>query len=226
VRVIIPCAGEGDRWNMYRGTPKQLIQIEGQTLLERTVGLCREMGVTDIWVIALPNSEVQKVAVQLGVGAVPKCQHSYPVGIDKVMSSDYLWHGTTVVLFGDVFFTKEAIKTILTGERNTPVTFYGRLHGSEITGKNGPEIYGLRFDPEGYELLKAHCEYIRWSIQAGYIDWRKDVIQTVLASMATHTYEKDGCESSEYFVMIDDWTEDFDRPKDYILWMKNRDIPR
>ena len=223
MRVIIPCAGEGDRWQMYHGIPKQLIEIEGQTLLERTVGLCKKMGVDDIWVVALPGSEVEKAALKLGVDVAEKTQHPYPVGIDKVMSSEFLWDGTTVVLFGDVYFTKEALDIILTDERDTPITFYGRLHGSNITGKNGgAEVYGLRFEPRGYEQLKAHCEYIRWSIQAGYIDWRKDVIQTVLASVATHTYDKEKCEGSEYLVTIDDWTEDFDRPKDYILWMKNR----
>lgn len=207
---------------MYCGIPKQLIELEGKTLLVRTVELCRAFGVDDIWVVALPGTDVEKAALKLGVRVAEKTQHPYPVGIDKVMSSEFLWEGTTTVLFGDVFFTQEAMETIIVGDRDTPITFYGRLHGSKVTGKNGPEIYGLRFEPRGYEQLKAHCEYIRWSIQAGYIDWKRDVIQTVLASIDHHSYKREECENSDWLVTIDDWTEDFDKPKDYIVWKRER----
>lgn len=225
MRVIIPCDGDADRWNNYRNTPKQLIYLEGQTLLERTISLCRKHGVEDIWVIASDNKpKIQKVAEDMGASIAEAVRHECPVGIDKVMSSAWLWDGLQVtVLFGDVFFTEEAMDTIIKGKRETPITFYGRMHPSEITGKRGTEVYGLRVEPEGYQMLKAHCEYIRWSIQAGYIDWRKDVIQTVLASIHHHSYEKEGCDSSEWLETIDDWTEDFDRPKDYIVWKRERD---
>ena len=45
-KLIIIAAGEGSRWNNYKNTPKHLIKINGETLLERQVRLFPEFDVT------------------------------------------------------------------------------------------------------------------------------------------------------------------------------------
>ena len=37
MRVIIPAAGAGSRWNNFRGTDKHLTVVEGQVLINRTI---------------------------------------------------------------------------------------------------------------------------------------------------------------------------------------------
>ncbi len=49
--AVILCAGTGDRWNNYLGIPKQLIEIGGETLLDRAIRLLKRDGVSDIHVV-------------------------------------------------------------------------------------------------------------------------------------------------------------------------------
>lgn len=47
MKYVIMAAGEGKRWNNFLGVPKHLIEINGETLLERTTRLLKENGVDD-----------------------------------------------------------------------------------------------------------------------------------------------------------------------------------
>ena len=51
MRYIIMADGEGKRWGNYKGVPKHLITVEGETILERTIRLLIKLGIdkTDIW---------------------------------------------------------------------------------------------------------------------------------------------------------------------------------
>ncbi|MGN0073620.1 MAG: NTP transferase domain-containing protein, partial [Coriobacteriales bacterium] len=42
MRYVIMANGKGRRWGGYHGIPKQLISIEGETLLQRTTRLVHE----------------------------------------------------------------------------------------------------------------------------------------------------------------------------------------
>ena len=45
MKVIILANGNGTRWNNYKGVEKQLIKIDGETLLHRMCRLCHENGI-------------------------------------------------------------------------------------------------------------------------------------------------------------------------------------
>ena len=47
MKYIIMADGEGKRWNDHLGIPKHLVEIGGETLLERTTRLLRENGIQD-----------------------------------------------------------------------------------------------------------------------------------------------------------------------------------
>ena len=53
--VVIMCAGNGTRWNNYLGVPKHLINIGGETLIERVVRLLRNNNVGDIYITVKDN---------------------------------------------------------------------------------------------------------------------------------------------------------------------------
>ena len=43
MKYIIMADGKGSRWKNYRGMPKHLVKIKGETLLARTVRLIKEL---------------------------------------------------------------------------------------------------------------------------------------------------------------------------------------
>ena len=45
MKVIILANGNGTRWNNYHGVEKQLIKIDGETLLHRMCRICHENGI-------------------------------------------------------------------------------------------------------------------------------------------------------------------------------------
>jgi len=221
MRVIIPCGGDGSRWSDYTGGPKQLIFSEGMTLLERMVGLLRKY-TEDIWVITEDGRIRDHLVGEVTFDSGKK--FSQPVQVDKVMCSECLWlsYGETVILFGDVFCTPETVR-LLMEEGLAPLTFYGRLEPSELTGKTSPEIYGLKFTPNGQNVLRAHCEYIREAVHSGELDPRRvDYIRYVLEMVEGKGVLELMNGNTKYLVRIDDWTEDFDRPKDWVNWKRRR----
>lgn len=50
-RAIIIAAGDGTRWGNYLDRPKHFIEIDGETILHRTVRLLNENGITDVHVV-------------------------------------------------------------------------------------------------------------------------------------------------------------------------------
>lgn len=108
------CGGTYDKWN---GVPRQLIEIQGQPLLVRTIRLLRENGVTDI-AISSNDSRFENFGVPL-----LRCQkNNYHISKKYQLISGY-WHDGFLLLqepvcyiFGDVFFSSVAIKTIVETE--------------------------------------------------------------------------------------------------------------
>ena len=45
MKYYILANGDGKRWGNYMGVPKQLLEIDGETILHRMVRLLREEGV-------------------------------------------------------------------------------------------------------------------------------------------------------------------------------------
>jgi hypothetical protein len=167
----------------------------------------------DIWVIT-EDDRIRECLDSTGVSFDSGKKFEYPAQIDKIMSSEHLWppDRDTVILFGDTYFTEEALDTIL-GDSPKSLTFFGRLHPSELTRKTSPEIYAIRARPQSYDLLKSHFDSVRSGIRSGALNARQ-------ADYASHVVRKMGV--SEYLHVIDDWTEDFDRPKDLLNWRKGR----
>lgn len=45
MKIFILADGEGTRWGNYKDVPKQLLKVNGETLLHRMIRLCRENGI-------------------------------------------------------------------------------------------------------------------------------------------------------------------------------------
>jgi len=108
MKYIIMCGGQYREWK----TPRQLAVVKGERIVERTIRLLRENGIKDIAISS--NDPVFELC------GVPVLRHDNFYFVWKDWNADghwcncfYLTEEPTCYLFGDVYFSPEAIKTIV-----------------------------------------------------------------------------------------------------------------
>ena len=119
MKYIIMCGGKYKQWE----TPKQLEVINGERLIDRTIRLLKENGIEDINISS--NSELFD---NLGV---PRLEHnnSYEYNEGKVtgywLDAFYPVEDEEKVcyIYGDVYFTENAIKKIVEYQSNDNILF-------------------------------------------------------------------------------------------------------
>lgn len=109
---IIMCGGYYDEWSM----PKQLVKIKGEPIVARTIRLLREYGISDI---AISSNDPR-----FGNYGVPVLHHENRYEVADREIRDGIWCNAfypmqepVCYMFGDVVFSKDAIRTIV--ETNT-----------------------------------------------------------------------------------------------------------
>jgi hypothetical protein len=209
-RVIILAAGSGERWKDFRGTPKHLTKIEGKVLLERTCSQFLKY-TDDVCVIGLD----ERYKVEGTSLYTIQSQNTHWRDAAKFLSSKNLWlnDGRTVLVFGDVYFTSEAVKTLM--KDKDPFKFFLRTGPSELSGARWKEIFGLSFDQNMARTIGQNLLYL---VSMGQIQRQ--------AGWALYRYmigpAPSGMFENSHFVEINDWTEDFDFPEDLEIWEEHR----
>jgi hypothetical protein len=213
-RVLILAAGEGSRWANYRGTLKHLAIIEDEPILHRTARQLKQYADDIVVVGSAPAHHVQGTTFCL-------LETNPALEMDKFASSISLWlpKGRTVIVFGDVYFTDEAIHAIMTNTEDW--RFYLRPGPSSITGKDCKEIFAVTFDDSALGLFQSAVTKLRHykTSAAGWSLFRFLTIGTPSASPTDKRMFNYG-----RHVVIDDWTEDFDYPHDLDNWEAKRSI--
>ena len=208
--VLIACAGDGRRWANYLNVPKQLIKIDKEPILHRTVRQVKSFE---------PNTEII-IFAQNELLRVPDTEFVLVTTLTKsqmaLETCKEKWnkHGDSVLLFGDVYYTDAAIEKIF-GEfyMSDNYMFFGRLNPSQITGKKWGELFAVRFIPSSHNLfLRAFVE-IRGEIDKP-IHWH--LYRHLIKIALDYHYV-----SFRNYTEIDDETEDFDFPDDFDTWMLN-----
>ena len=206
MKVLIVAAGEGRRWENYRNVPKHIVEVEGEVLLHRTYAQFKRY--TDNIVIVSTDPRYA-----IGQTYAPLVGEFFDYG--KVYSSYPIWdEDRTVIVFGDVYFTDEAVNTIMSNEDD--FKFFLRKDKSSYTGKNHKEIFALAFSGGMNQRIKSAIETLIDRKQGGAGAWRLYLHLHGLDKAKSGFYKTDG------YVHIDDWTEDFDYPNDLIKWEKMR----
>ena len=205
-RVILMCAGRAERWGGYLGVHKHLIAIDGEMLLDRTLRLIREQTDASVTIVAF-DPQYSRAG----------CERFEPIhgpekffDTDKFLSSESLWGSTgqTILLYGDVYFTEAALRTILAYEG--PHQFFGRREWSYYTGRTWRELFALSFPAADRELMRASMTRLRSELQSG----------TIPRGGGWELYHRMHGGGWDHFVAIDDFTDDFDFPADYDRWME------
>ena len=96
--------GEGKRWKNYKGVPKHLIEIDGETLIDRTVRLIKKHSEDDVIIV--------------GPYKNPDALNWLNKGQKKREVFEEIGEQTTdqpfVILYGDCYYTEAIIKDITT----------------------------------------------------------------------------------------------------------------
>ena len=110
------CAGKGTRWNNYLGVPKHLIEINGETLIGRTTRLLKNNGVNNY--IITTNDVRYK---QYGLTR-PQTHNDCEIDRFEEIEDKEICY-----LYGDVYYSDEAIKNIVNTSTND-ILFFGKIN--------------------------------------------------------------------------------------------------
>lgn len=199
--VLILCAGEAKRWNNYLGVPKQLIAINGETLLDRTVRLLHLKELNDINIIS--NDERLKVSNENFYRPT-----KFEWIVETLLSTQSLWNENTIVLLGDVFFTQDAINTI--DNLKEILHIYGRYGASGFTSTPWGEIFALSFKQSDWNQIISNAENVIRQTKLG----SRGKLWELYRSIAGFPHNEHLIED-DIFISINDLTDDFDLPSDY-----------
>lgn len=221
--VLIGCAGGGTRWDNHLGLPKHFAPIDGRPLITHTIAKLNAVGITPV-IVAHSSSRLD-LAYELDGADTVYVSADQNVSTDKYLCSRHLWSpiGRTIQLWGDVWYSDEAIATIV-GWPGPEWRLFGRLTASETTGCGWAEPFGLAFWPDHHADIVRHLDVVTRSWQEGVIDrcttweWYRSMCGLTGADVRRSSPQDDlGHVSS-----IDDWTDDFDLPSDYDRWTARR----
>ena len=210
IECIIICAGEATRWNNYLGVPKHLINVDGETLIERTVRLLHKYKCEDINVHIVVKDFVDDRYRVDGAKRFKAILNPDNVDADKFLSSKCLWNktGRTIVIYGDVWFTDESIKRIIRF-KETDWTLFA----------NFDECFAQSFYPIDITKHLNALFSIRDSYKRGDIS-RCGGWEHYRAFCDTDLVEH---KVGPHFYLVFDKSDDFDFPEDYDLWIKRHE---
>ena len=204
MKYIIMCGGEYTDW----ATPRQMSVIRGEEIVARTIRLLRENGIEDISI-----STHDKRFAKYGV---PLLEHDnyYKYENGQTYGSWYnAFYPTdepTCYIFGDVYFSDEAIRTIVETETDD-IEFFGSSEVKEYASnyfKSHVEPFALKVVDTNH-LKRAVAKTRELDAQGAF--WRTPImweLWTVIKDLPLQTvpdiYPYDS------YVAINDYTCDVD----------------
>lgn len=189
MKYIIMADGKGTRWNNYRDIPKHFIEVEGETLLARTVRLLRTFD-PDCRVIITSHDPRYEVA-----GAVRYEPKNNVLEIDRFTAE--LIEDDVCFLYGDTYYSEESAAVIVKSAAED-LLFFG----------NERSIVAVKV-ADG-QIFKKHVDRVRDLFLQGKID--KCIGWQVYQSFTGHPFGEK--KIAEKYVRIEDGTRDFNSPED------------
>lgn len=137
-RIFILCAGKNTK---YYGITRQLLKIDGEEILRRTIRLIKE-GCNDEIFIITNNNIIENNIKNLYDGGIVIF---HPTGeryhMESLYSTKKEWVERNIFLFGDIVFSKQAIKKILNSDNK--LSFFFRIKPHLYLNKRYPEMFGI-----------------------------------------------------------------------------------
>ena len=190
MKYIIMADGKGTRWNNYHNIPKHFIEIDGETLLARTVRLLRE---NDARADIVITSHDPRYEVPGARRYEPQNNH---LEIDRF--TEELIADDVCFLYGDTFYSESVIQKIA----DTPaekLLFFG----------NERSVVAIKVADGA--LFRQHVDRVRALFLAGKIE--KCIGWQVYQSFEGLPFGEKTIAAD--YILIQDGTEDFNSPADY-----------
>ena len=194
MKYIILC---GSNHALINGTPRQLVKIGGERVLDRTIRLLRENGITDISITATDPAFDGVDAEVIHYDSAGPWINCFPP-IDE----------PTTFIFGDVYFSHDAIETIV-NTHTDDIEFFASAPPF------APEYPRIWAEPFAFRVVNlAHfresIEIVKQCTEQGI--WRRDPIAWELWQVIKGT-PLNMIDYSNYTV-INDYTCDIDYADD------------
>lgn len=139
MQYIIMCGGTYPKWE----TPRQLLEVEGERIVERTIRLLREFGINDI-AISSNNQTFRRFGVPVLEHDNDYYSPEYNVCSGFWCNAFYPTDYPVCYLFGDVVYSPEAIRTIIETETDDIIFFGSAPPFSEHYCKPWIEPFGFK----------------------------------------------------------------------------------
>jgi len=189
MKYIIMADGKGTRWQNYNDIPKHFIEIGGETLLARTVRLLNEGDEAADVIITSHDPRYE----------VPGARRYEPLNnhleIDRF--TEELIGDDVCFLYGDTYYSQEAMDTILKTETEDMIFFGNERSIVAIKVKDGA-------------LFRNHVDNVRRLFLEGKIE--KCIGWQVYQSFIGLPFGEKKIGPS--YIVLEDGTEDFNSPED------------
>ncbi len=190
MKYIIMADGKGTRWKNYNNTPKHLIKINGEILLERTVKQLNKYAKGSSVIITSHDSRYEFE------GATRYEPLNNVLEIDRF--TEELIEDNICFLYGDTYYSNEAITTII-NTKVDDILFFGnkksivaiKIKDSKIFKENVANVKKLYLDKK----IK-NCK--GWQVYQSFQNLEFDI-------------KKIG----DKFIVVDNTTIDYNTPKEY-----------
>ena len=190
MKYIIMADGKGTRWQNYNDIPKHFIEIDGETLLARTVRLLKQ-GDPDCRVII--TSHDPRYEVEGARRYEPLNNH---LEIDRF--TEELIEDNVCFLYGDTYYSEEAAAAIINTEAED-ILFFG----------NQRSIVAVKV-ADG-KLFKSHVDRVRQLFVEGKIE--KCIGWQVYQYFMGLPFDEKKIEYK--YNVLEDGTEDYNSPEDF-----------
>lgn len=193
--------------------PRQLVKINGESIIGRTIRLLKENGVKDIYI----TSHDKKFDNMGAVRYEPKHNDYKPKENKGYWLSAFPIEMLTepiTFLLGDVYYSEKAIKTIVEAETDSVLFFCSYKNKDERYAKHHDEPFG--FKVADFKLFAEHINKVKRL---------KDEGKTVREPIAWELYRSiNGIDVNRHvmtdnYIAINDETCDVDRVEDTTLIM-------
>jgi hypothetical protein len=195
---IIMANGRGSRWGNFTDRPKHLIQVDGESLLERSVRLLK---MADPWCRIIITSSDSRYEVS---GATRHVPQENRLEIDRFTQE--LIQENTCFLYGDTYYTEQALRKIVQTAADSLLFFGNQQRILAVKVKNP-------------ELMRQHLQRVKELYLAGQIsDCKGWQLYQSLEGLPFGQKQLAG-----NFVYIADETRDFNFPDDYLNFLAKRE---
>ena len=207
MRYILMCGGN---YSTYWTKPRHLSKVDGEVLVERTIRLLKKNGIEDIS-ISTNYDEFEYLGVPL-----LKHENNYRTEGKEVKGywcdAFYPTNEPVCYLFGDVYFSEEAIKTIVETNTDDIEFFASKPPFDKNYPKNHVEPFALKV--VNTKHLKEAIEKTKQYEDEGKF-WRKPIMWELWTIIKDVPLQKGPDDEYIYnYVSINDYTSDIDRERD------------